>query len=336
MAVATNKLAESIAAELAPLANLPTSLALDVVRQICQQVCARHDAGRLQLQISADVVSFEAETGRAELCDPSAEARSFGMTDCDDERCPPELQQAPSISIAVEVSAARDALRVAGLSDVDPRRIDVYQLGTLLCRMLTGQSVNDYLSRPRVATKVPPEVREVLERALGHDSQRAIRSAEELLRALDTLDASATQALPNALPGSTRNVTEPDTTPSFVGVGKADTDAGCPAPLPSNEDSLPFQKLGHYEIVGRLGRGGMGDVYKGYERRLDRYVAIKVLPAEFSRQDEMVQRFYAEASIEAQERALFAISSLEAECNGYWTRTKCGRFCDFFLTIELP
>ncbi len=43
----------------------------------------------------------------------------------------------------------------------------------------------------------------------------------------------------------------------------------------------------------------MGDVYKGYERSLDRTVAIKVLPAEFSRSDDFVRRFYAEATAAA-------------------------------------
>ncbi len=298
MAVASNERIQSLATQLAQFAELPSSLTLDVIRQITQQICTRHDAGRLHLQISADVVSLDSDNGRAELHEPPNASRSFGGMDCNDEFCPPELQRSGEVLVPVGLAVAHEALRAAGLSSVDPRRIDVYQLGTLLCRMLTGQSVSDYLSRPRVAAKVPPEARDLIERALGHDSQRAFRAADELLRALETLDASATVASPK-LAGSTRNDAKPDTTPSFVNVGKADTDVGRPTPLPSKEDSLPFQKLGHYEIVGRLGRGGMGDVYKGYERRLDRYVAIKVLPADFSRQDEMVRRFNAEASAAA-------------------------------------
>ncbi|MCH7987911.1 MAG: SUMF1/EgtB/PvdO family nonheme iron enzyme, partial [Planctomycetes bacterium] len=71
-------------------------------------------------------------------------------------------------------------------------------------------------------------------------------------------------------------------------------------PSPSSSgDALPFNRLGHYEIVGRIGHGGMGDVYKGYEKDLDRTVAIKELPADFARQDEFVKRFYAEATAAA-------------------------------------
>src|SRR5262249_37663528 len=62
------------------------------------------------------------------------------------------------------------------------------------------------------------------------------------------------------------------------------------------DEDLPFQKLGHYEIVSRLGQGGMGEVYLGYERSLDRWVAIKVLPAQFARERELVRRFHAEAA----------------------------------------
>jgi predicted ATPase len=54
-------------------------------------------------------------------------------------------------------------------------------------------------------------------------------------------------------------------------------------------------KLGPYEIVGPLGAGGMGEVYRGRDTRLGRSVAIKVLPAAFSADKERLRRFEREA-----------------------------------------
>jgi len=42
------------------------------------------------------------------------------------------------------------------------------------------------------------------------------------------------------------------------------------------------EKLGFYEIIAPIGAGGIGDVYKARDKRLDRIVAIKVSKTEFS------------------------------------------------------
>jgi serine/threonine protein kinase len=44
----------------------------------------------------------------------------------------------------------------------------------------------------------------------------------------------------------------------------------------------PGARLGPYEIVSPLGAGGMGEVYRALDTRLQREVAVKVLPASFS------------------------------------------------------
>ncbi len=53
--------------------------------------------------------------------------------------------------------------------------------------------------------------------------------------------------------------------------------------------------LGKYEIVELLGRGGMATVYKGYQREIDRYVAVKVLPPHPGQDPQFVERFRLEA-----------------------------------------
>jgi predicted ATPase len=54
-------------------------------------------------------------------------------------------------------------------------------------------------------------------------------------------------------------------------------------------------KLGPYELIGLLGAGGMGEVYRARDARLGRSVAIKILPAEFSEDSDRLHRFEQEA-----------------------------------------
>src|SRR3974390_1232192 len=57
----------------------------------------------------------------------------------------------------------------------------------------------------------------------------------------------------------------------------------------------PGTKLGPYEINAPLGTGGMGEVYRARDTRLERTVAIKILPAQFSSDPVRKQRFEREA-----------------------------------------
>ena len=57
----------------------------------------------------------------------------------------------------------------------------------------------------------------------------------------------------------------------------------------------PGQRLGPHEILSSIGAGGMGEVYQARDTRLDRTVAIKVLPVEFSRDAALKLRFEREA-----------------------------------------
>src|SRR5215475_8390457 len=57
------------------------------------------------------------------------------------------------------------------------------------------------------------------------------------------------------------------------------------------------QQLGSLEITALLGKGGMGEVYRARDTKLKRDVAIKILPDEFSRDADRVNRFQREAEV---------------------------------------
>ena len=59
----------------------------------------------------------------------------------------------------------------------------------------------------------------------------------------------------------------------------------------------PGQHLGSYEIVGLLGAGGMGEVYRAKDTRLKREVALKVLPEIFAGDPDRMARFQREAQV---------------------------------------
>jgi serine/threonine protein kinase len=53
--------------------------------------------------------------------------------------------------------------------------------------------------------------------------------------------------------------------------------------------------LGHYRIVDKIGEGGMGEVYRAHDERLDRDVAVKVLAERVAKSQERITRFEREA-----------------------------------------
>ena len=57
------------------------------------------------------------------------------------------------------------------------------------------------------------------------------------------------------------------------------------------------QTITHYQITAKLGQGGMGEVYRATDTKLDRDVAIKVLPDEFADSPERLSRFQREAKV---------------------------------------
>ena len=57
----------------------------------------------------------------------------------------------------------------------------------------------------------------------------------------------------------------------------------------------PNSRVAHYSIISRLGVGGRGEVYLAEDTKLDRKVALKILPSEFAQDKDRMARFVREA-----------------------------------------
>lgn len=74
--------------------------------------------------------------------------------------------------------------------------------------------------------------------------------------------------------------------PSFTGERSGSDTTGADLPSP-----LAITELGQYQLLARLGQGGMGTVYKALHTKLDKVVALKVLPADAMQNKDAVARF---------------------------------------------
>ncbi len=244
------------------------------MRRLAQQVQTYHRRGRFHRAIDALSVTINREFHP--LLDDPPEERRFGGEYSDPEFCPPELVGRAAVTLPSDIASAAARLAEGGRK-LDPRRIDVYQMGVLFYRLASGSSIVDYLYSPTAKARLPSDARCVVDQMLGHDAATRLGDCGALLQILDRL----------------------------IGQSRIESGAELSADAPKTDGALrtsgnlPFSRLGPYRIQGMIGSGGMGDVYRGHDESLDRLVAVKVLPRELAQCDDFVRRFRAEATAAA-------------------------------------
>ncbi|MAE66798.1 MAG: hypothetical protein CMJ18_21220 [Phycisphaeraceae bacterium] len=285
--------------------RLPQDEAVAITLALLESIHALHASGRTHRKIEVATITVD-EALRPQLPTAAPWVR-FDGTRHPTDACPSQLHGAPTLSVPDRIDAARRVLTDAGIL-LDPRQIDFHQLGAVLCRTASGHSVSAYLRSPRAMSDLPASLRPIIDRALGLNAGNRMASCEDFAEALRASngarqqDRSRSAGLPDTVFVEPRSasISRPPEAPRHdrtIARPAAGPDDSTPARSsdPTTEQ-LPAHRLGHYRIIERIGRGGMGDVYRGYEQDLNRPVAIKVLPPELNRHGELLKRFRAEAA----------------------------------------
>ena len=262
--------------------TLDSSTVWQLMDQLIDQVRRLHDSGQIHRDIRSGTVWVDQHNNASLRPAPNEPLRCGATNELDN--LPPELESIDDLPLPVQIESAQKILRERGQS-CDPRRIDVYQLGNLALEMLTGRPVIDYLINLQVKAAVPDLWQAWIDSALGYNAADRAQSCEQLRMKLNDIEPPVEDPSDAATPPAGTGIDLQRDTPLF----------GNEVSNVASKDKLPFAHLGQYRVDAKLGSGGMGDVYLGYDPRLDRAVAIKVLPPELSRHPDFVERFNSEA-----------------------------------------
>jgi serine/threonine protein kinase/Tol biopolymer transport system component len=289
----------------ARLKRLPISLpeALDIAIQIASALQAAHEGGIIHRDIKPENVMIR-EDGYVKVLD-------FGLAKLSEQRPADGTVNAEAETRAqLQTQAGVIMGTVAYMSPEQARgnavdaRTDIFSLGAVLYEMLTGdkpftgETVSHIIvaviekEAPRLSAsgkQFPIELEKIIDRTLAKQLNQRYQSAKALLADLKSLqtrlvvDAEIERA--SAAGGNGEVQTQ---------IIATEAAGGGSSGLLAKAMRANFT-LAHYRIVSKIGAGGMGEVFLATDTRLNRKVALKLLPVEFTNDNDRLRRFQQEA-----------------------------------------
>ena len=142
-----------------------------------------------------------------------------------------------AMELPADIEAAAAVLREHG-HDFDPRLIDIYQLGTLACRLLTGGSIREYMYTLDARGRLPGDLALLLDRMLGHSGDDRIETIDELLELLSDAKIEEIEK------GVAQHASRYSNTPPDGSIMGRDGDTPPRGSASQSIDEIPFEQLG--------------------------------------------------------------------------------------------
>ena len=287
--------------------KLDTADATRLIGQILESLQGLHRSNKIHRNLCTEEILIDSD-GNASLSDPLS-------TDVECSGDLPEFESLDKLSLPPAIDLAQQRIAQAGV-DCDPRRVDLFNVGCVAIEMISTASVDDYLNNPTVKNEIDANLQDFIDSALGFHTSQPATSVDELSERLtggrhnevtiapSTITSDNQTIAPTISPTTNiENTTDsdyfqlsPTTLQNQSGASLDDHASGNNEDsLTSPSDSMPFMKLGQYELIRRLGHGGMGAVFLASDMRLERLVALKVLTPNLASNPDFVRRFQNEA-----------------------------------------